>query len=157
MITFYYIISANQTGTVDDDLSKYSVRKEEIVIVGVILLLWLAVILVFINRWGRIQMPEPYLPDYKSPSDDSLALSLSMININVDSPSCTKTARRSLSDVNIGGRMFSSQMYLNRMCGVSNSRNRLNLGSNVAGSSACVLAIDSFASFRKSKSFESLN
>ncbi|XP_037567714.1 uncharacterized protein LOC119448552 [Dermacentor silvarum] len=40
------------------------VRDEEIVIVVLVLSVWLAVILLFFNKWGKIRMLEPYQPQY---------------------------------------------------------------------------------------------
>ena len=36
------------------------VRPEEVGIVLVVLLLWVAAITLFINRWGKIRLMEPY-------------------------------------------------------------------------------------------------
>ncbi len=36
------------------------VRGEEVAIVVVVLLLWVAAIALFINRWGKIRLMEPY-------------------------------------------------------------------------------------------------
>ena len=36
------------------------VRPEEVGIVFVVLLLWVAAITLFINRWGKIRLMEPY-------------------------------------------------------------------------------------------------
>lgn len=43
------------------------VRDEEIVIVVLVLSVWLAVILLFFNKWGKIRMLEPYQPQYQEP------------------------------------------------------------------------------------------
>ncbi|XP_076370592.1 fibronectin type III domain-containing protein 5b-like [Tachypleus tridentatus] len=52
------------------------VREEEIVIVVLVLAVWVAVILVFFNKWGKIRMLEPYQPDYRSPLYKSTRVSL---------------------------------------------------------------------------------
>ncbi|XP_013777962.1 ephrin type-A receptor 7-like [Limulus polyphemus] len=52
------------------------VREEEIVIVVLVLVVWVAVILVFFNKWGKIRMLEPYQPDYRSPLYKSTRVSL---------------------------------------------------------------------------------
>ena len=36
------------------------VRPEELGIVMVVLLLWVAAVALFINRWGKIRLMEPY-------------------------------------------------------------------------------------------------
>ncbi|XP_043206962.1 uncharacterized protein LOC122373187 isoform X1 [Amphibalanus amphitrite] len=41
------------------------VTAEEVGLVLLVLLLWLLAIALFINRWGKIRMLEPYLPAYK--------------------------------------------------------------------------------------------
>ena len=41
------------------------VTAEEVGLVLLVLLLWLVAIALFINRWGKIRMLEPYLPAYK--------------------------------------------------------------------------------------------
>ncbi|CAM1323661.1 Uncharacterised protein g8459 [Pycnogonum litorale] len=134
----------------------WHVRKEEVVIVGVVLILWIAVILIFLNRWGKIQMLEPHLPAYKDPSVESMtpAIALNSSLINVDPPS-TSVGCRSISIANIGCHVFSSQMYLNRMSGFESAgKNRLNTGFN--NSTACMLAIEGFTSNRKTKSVENV-
>ena len=41
------------------------VRAEELGIVIVVLLLWVAAIALFINRWGKIRLMEPYQPYFE--------------------------------------------------------------------------------------------
>lgn len=48
-----------------------SVRAEEIGIVVVVLALWIFVIVLFFNKWGKIRMLEPYQPQYKHPRTPS--------------------------------------------------------------------------------------
>ncbi|XP_045473381.1 uncharacterized protein LOC123679881 isoform X2 [Harmonia axyridis] len=40
------------------------VRVEEVVLVALVLLIWVAAIALFINRWGKIRMLEPYQPKF---------------------------------------------------------------------------------------------
>lgn len=41
------------------------VRPEEVIIVGLVLLLWVGAIVLFFNRWGKIRMLEPYQPKFQ--------------------------------------------------------------------------------------------
>ncbi|GAB6031852.1 hypothetical protein CHUAL_010252 [Chamberlinius hualienensis] len=50
-----------------------SVRAEEIGIVVVVLALWVFVVVLFFNKWGKIRMLEPYQPQYKHPRTLSCA------------------------------------------------------------------------------------
>lgn len=43
----------------------FQVRGVEIGIVLLVLLVWIAAIALFFNRWGKIRMLLPYQPDYK--------------------------------------------------------------------------------------------
>ncbi|XP_013791053.2 uncharacterized protein LOC106474903 [Limulus polyphemus] len=49
----------------------FEVHEEEIVIVVLVLVVWVAVILLFFNKWGKIRMLEPYQPEYRSPPYNS--------------------------------------------------------------------------------------
>ncbi|KAK9876980.1 hypothetical protein WA026_016009 [Henosepilachna vigintioctopunctata] len=40
------------------------VRVEEVLLVALVLLIWVAAIALFINRWGKIRMLEPYQPKF---------------------------------------------------------------------------------------------
>ncbi|CAM1323687.1 Uncharacterised protein at_DN0601 [Pycnogonum litorale] len=71
------------------------VRKEEIVIVSVVLFLWMFVILLFINKWGKIRMLEPYLPLYKLESPIEADDLPSRVSISVDPPSTSFSRRQS--------------------------------------------------------------
>lgn len=44
----------------------FTVREEEIVIVVLVLAVWVFVIVLFFNKWGKIRMLEPYQPQYHS-------------------------------------------------------------------------------------------
>ncbi|XP_071516352.1 uncharacterized protein [Panulirus ornatus] len=44
-----------------------TVRVEEICLVLVVLMLWAGAITLFINRWGKLRMLEPYQPAYTAP------------------------------------------------------------------------------------------
>lgn len=41
------------------------VRAEEAIIVILVLILWVAAIALFFNRWGKIRMSEPYQPKFQ--------------------------------------------------------------------------------------------
>ncbi|XP_043194492.1 uncharacterized protein LOC122366370 isoform X2 [Amphibalanus amphitrite] len=57
------------------------VTAEEVGLVLLVLLLWLLAIALFINRWGKIRMLEPYLPAYKmTPRAEALTGQSSRIN-----------------------------------------------------------------------------
>lgn len=49
------------------------VRCEELAIVGVAVLFWIATICLFFNKWGKIRMLEPYQPAYREVSPSSAA------------------------------------------------------------------------------------
>lgn len=49
----------------DGCVSVLQVRGVEIGIVLLVLLVWVAAIALFFNRWGKIRMLLPYQPDYK--------------------------------------------------------------------------------------------
>lgn len=54
-----------------------SESTEETGLVALVLLLWLCAILLFINRWGKIRMLEPYMPAFDdSKLDDTVSMSL---------------------------------------------------------------------------------
>uniref|UniRef100_T1JBK1 Fibronectin type III domain-containing protein n=1 Tax=Strigamia maritima TaxID=126957 RepID=T1JBK1_STRMM len=62
------VIKINGTGTTKSSHGLNGTlyaRGEEIGIVVVVLLLWVFVILLFFNKWGKIRMLEPYHPEYK--------------------------------------------------------------------------------------------
>lgn len=44
---------------------KLVVRTEEVLIVVLVLILWVAAIALFFNRWGKIRMLEPYQPKFQ--------------------------------------------------------------------------------------------
>ncbi|XP_068225806.1 uncharacterized protein [Palaemon carinicauda] len=41
------------------------VRAEEVTLVLLVLILWIVAIILFVHRWGKIRMLEPYQPEYK--------------------------------------------------------------------------------------------
>ncbi|KAK7871484.1 hypothetical protein R5R35_010205 [Gryllus longicercus] len=47
---------------------------EEALIVALVLVLWVAAIALFFNRWGKIRMLEPYQPKYEAPHRGSCPL-----------------------------------------------------------------------------------
>lgn len=172
-------LDSSSSSTSETSRPPLIVRNEEIVIVSVVLFIWISVILIFINRWGRIRMLEPYLPDYKSPSIPSLSPMLpkrsSRISINIDPPSATDVPAnhisRQLADITIDKPMFSSQMYLNRMCGGNQGAGASSTGTTsglsgipmrprgnsvITGSTACMLAVEGFNTCRKTRSVENI-
>ena len=52
-------------GAVPSSASAAVVRAEEVGIVVVVLILWVAAIALFINRWGKIRQMEPYQPYFE--------------------------------------------------------------------------------------------
>ena len=53
-------------GTDSEDREEVTlVRAEEALIVLLVLLLWVAAIALFFNRWGKIRMLEPYQPKFQ--------------------------------------------------------------------------------------------
>ncbi|XP_077295373.1 uncharacterized protein LOC143917664 [Arctopsyche grandis] len=50
------------------------VRAEEALIVIFVLLLWVAAIALFFNRWGKIRMLEPYQPKFQQQHRQSCAM-----------------------------------------------------------------------------------
>lgn len=50
------------------------VRAEEILIVLLVLILWVAAIALFFNRWGKIRMLEPYQPKFQQQHRSSCPL-----------------------------------------------------------------------------------
>lgn len=71
------------------------VRDEEIVVVVLVLSVWLAVILLFFNKWGKIRMLEPYQPQYQEPESPPV--------LQVKSSVLERELRRLSSNVNGSG------------------------------------------------------
>lgn len=51
------------------------VRAEEILLVVLVLVIWVAAIALFFNRWGKIRMLEPYQPKFQQSHRASCPLS----------------------------------------------------------------------------------
>lgn len=51
------------------------VRAEEILLVALVLVIWVAAIALFFNRWGKIRMLEPYQPKFQQSHRASCPLS----------------------------------------------------------------------------------
>ncbi|XP_037932200.1 uncharacterized protein LOC119666995 [Teleopsis dalmanni] len=83
---------------------KIIVRTEEVLIVGLVLMLWAGAIVLFFNRWGKIRMLEPYQPKFQQQPRSSCPMieidsmqshqrssvsrmSMGMIN-NINIPTC---------------------------------------------------------------------
>ena len=58
------------------------VRAEELGIVLVVLFLWAAAIALFINRWGKIRLMEPYHPYVETQSTPQTTNAVPPANIN---------------------------------------------------------------------------
>ncbi|KAL4705933.1 hypothetical protein ACJJTC_017515 [Scirpophaga incertulas] len=65
----------------DIDGSGVVVRAEEALIVAFVLLLWVAAIALFFNRWGKIRMLEPYQPKFQQQHRQSCALAESSVSV----------------------------------------------------------------------------
>ncbi|KAI5646624.1 hypothetical protein NE865_01558 [Phthorimaea operculella] len=65
----------------DTNGSGVVVRAEEALIVAFVLLLWVAAIALFFNRWGKIRMLEPYQPKFQQQHRQSCALTDNAVSI----------------------------------------------------------------------------
>ncbi|XP_045772721.1 uncharacterized protein LOC123872478 isoform X3 [Maniola jurtina] len=63
------------------DGSGVVVRAEEALIVAFVLLLWVAAIALFFNRWGKIRMLEPYQPKFQQQHRQSCALAEASVSV----------------------------------------------------------------------------
>ncbi|CAH0715757.1 unnamed protein product, partial [Brenthis ino] len=63
------------------DGSGVVVRAEEALIVAFVLLLWVAAIALFFNRWGKIRMLEPYQPKFQQQHRQSCALAENSVTV----------------------------------------------------------------------------
>ncbi|CAH4027058.1 unnamed protein product [Pieris brassicae] len=63
------------------DGSAIVVRAEEALIVAFVLLLWVAAIALFFNRWGKIRMLEPYQPKFQQQHRQSCVLAENAITV----------------------------------------------------------------------------
>ncbi|XP_074031675.1 uncharacterized protein isoform X4 [Leptinotarsa decemlineata] len=72
------------------------VRVEEVLLVVLVLIIWVAAIALFINRWGKIRMLEPYQPKFhQQPHRPSCPLA------PLSPPGVTNQARMSFSKYNV--------------------------------------------------------
>ncbi|XP_022210377.2 uncharacterized protein LOC111066238 [Drosophila obscura] len=65
--------AASNASTVETG-PKIIVRTEEVLIVGLVLVLWVGAIMLFFNRWGKIRMLEPYQPKFQQQHRSSCPL-----------------------------------------------------------------------------------
>lgn len=79
--------------------SRPVVRDEEIVIVVLVLTVWVAVILLFFNKWGKIRMLEPYQPQYQREPQFSTSSSLGPPPVLVKTTGAVERELRRLSSV----------------------------------------------------------
>ncbi|XP_017475727.1 PREDICTED: uncharacterized protein LOC108365991 [Rhagoletis zephyria] len=73
---------------------KIVVRPEEVIIVGLVLMLWVGAIVLFFNRWGKIRMLEPYQPKFQQQHRSSCPL--------VDMDAIPTHGRASVSRMSMG-------------------------------------------------------
>ncbi|XP_030244785.1 uncharacterized protein LOC108656805, partial [Drosophila navojoa] len=66
--------TATSNGTALETGPKIIVRTEEVLIVGLVLILWVGAIMLFFNRWGKIRMLEPYQPKFQQQHRSSCPL-----------------------------------------------------------------------------------
>lgn len=59
------------------------VRAEEILLVVLVLVIWVAAIALFFNRWGKIRMLEPYQPKFQQSHRASCPLSPPTTQVSV--------------------------------------------------------------------------
>ncbi|XP_032594217.1 uncharacterized protein LOC6564950 [Drosophila grimshawi] len=85
-------ISANDTKI--ETGPKIIVRTEEVLIVGLVLMLWVGAIMLFFNRWGKIRMLEPYQPKFQQQHRSSCPL--------VELDAVTTHQRTSVSRMSMG-------------------------------------------------------
>ncbi|XP_017490837.1 PREDICTED: uncharacterized protein LOC108379033, partial [Rhagoletis zephyria] len=74
--------------------TKIVVRPEEVIIVGLVLMLWVGAIVLFFNRWGKIRMLEPYQPKFQQQHRSSCPL--------VDMDAIPTHGRASVSRMSMG-------------------------------------------------------
>lgn len=75
---------------------KIIVRAEEVLIVVLVLILWVAAIALFFNRWGKIRMLEPYQPKFQQAHRSSCPL------VDIESLSPINHQRTSFSRMSMG-------------------------------------------------------
>ncbi|CAH0715756.1 unnamed protein product, partial [Brenthis ino] len=73
--------SRTNLSTAEIDGSGVVVRAEEALIVAFVLLLWVAAIALFFNRWGKIRMLEPYQPKFQQQHRQSCALAENSVTV----------------------------------------------------------------------------
>ncbi|XP_049873070.1 uncharacterized protein LOC126371757 [Pectinophora gossypiella] len=75
------VATRDNTSLTETDGSGVVVRAEEALIVAFVLLLWVAAIALFFNRWGKIRMLEPYQPKFQQQHRQSCALAESSVAV----------------------------------------------------------------------------
>lgn len=97
---------------------KIIVRTEEVLIVLAVLILWVAAIALFFNRWGKIRMLEPYQPKFQQQHRSSCPLveleaipphkhpSLSRVSMGVSLPAQMTYGRPSISGASSGPNLY---------------------------------------------------
>lgn len=63
------------------------VRAEEVLIVVLVLMIWVAAIALFFNRWGKIRMLEPYQPKFQQQHRGSCPMGDSVMSPQVSAQS----------------------------------------------------------------------
>lgn len=97
---------------------KIIVRTEEVLIVLAVLILWVAAIALFFNRWGKIRMLEPYQPKFQQQHRSSCPL--------VELEAIPPYKHPSLSRVSMGVSL-PAQMTYGRMGSISGASSGPNL------------------------------
>lgn len=97
---------------------KIIVRTEEVLIVLAVLILWVAAIALFFNRWGKIRMLEPYQPKFQQQHRSSCPL--------VELEAIPPLKHPSLSRVSMGVSL-PAQMTYGRLGSISGASSGANL------------------------------
>ncbi|KAG5899071.1 hypothetical protein JTB14_028241 [Gonioctena quinquepunctata] len=90
------LLGNNTPGYPVADAPVVIIRVEEVLLVALVLIIWVAAIALFINRWGKIRMLEPYQPKFhQQPHRPSCPLA------PLSPPGVTNQARMSFSKYNV--------------------------------------------------------
>lgn len=90
-------------------------RTEEVLIVGLVLVLWVGAIALFFNRWGKIRMLEPYQPKFQQQHRSSCPL------VDIESLSPINHPRSSFSRMSMGCSLQIPPGHFGSMSGPSRS------------------------------------
>ncbi|GLV32420.1 uncharacterized protein CBL_00871 [Carabus blaptoides fortunei] len=88
----------NSTGTppypVEESPAEVIVRAEEILLVVLVLMIWVAAIALFFNRWGKIRMLEPYQPKFQQQHRTSCPIGDAVISPQVSEQKKSQTDKK---------------------------------------------------------------